>query len=67
MIVYVIGIEDIILNRLRACVHWKSTSDCEWGQRMFLLHYERLDLTYMKQMAKKDLTLQILDHWISMA
>ncbi|WP_428911841.1 nucleotidyltransferase [Niallia sp. Krafla_26] len=64
MSVYVIGIEDIILDRLRACVHWKSTSDCEWGQRMFLLHYERLDLIYMKEMAKKDLTNELLDQWL---
>lgn len=36
--VYVIGIEDIILDRLRACVHWKSTSDCEWGYRRLNVH-----------------------------
>ncbi len=56
MKVFVIGIEDIILDRLRACIHWKSASDCEWGKRMFLLHHERLDIEYMKEMAKKDLT-----------
>jgi predicted nucleotidyltransferase len=27
--VFVIGIEDIILDRLRACIHCKSTADCE--------------------------------------
>ncbi|WP_373894498.1 hypothetical protein ACUL41_19020 [Virgibacillus natechei] len=45
--VYVIGLEDIILDRLRACVHWKSSSDCEWGRRLFLLHFERLDINYL--------------------
>ena len=45
--VYVIGIEDIILDRLRACVHRKSTSDCEWGLRMLKVHRDRLDVDYM--------------------
>jgi predicted nucleotidyltransferase len=62
--VYVIGIEDIILDRLRACVHWKSSSDCEWGKRMLLLHSERLDLNYMKQTAKADRTLETLEEWL---
>ncbi|GGJ70582.1 putative nucleotidyltransferase [Anoxybacillus voinovskiensis] len=62
--VYVIGIEDIILDRLRACVHWKSNSDCEWAKRMFLLHKERLDFTYMKQLAKKDGTSKQLEQWL---
>jgi hypothetical protein len=63
--VYVIGIEDIILDRLRACIHWKSASDCEWGRRMFLLHYERIDIEYMKERAKKDLTSHLLDQWFT--
>ena len=62
--VYVIGIEDIILDRLRACIHWKSTSDCEWGKRMFLLHHDRLDIEYMKEISTKDLTRNMLDQWL---
>lgn len=62
--VYVIGIEDIILDRLRACIHWKSASDCEWGKRMFLLHRDRLDIEYMKEMTKRDLTRNLLDKWL---
>ncbi|EIJ78086.1 hypothetical protein PB1_11019 [Bacillus methanolicus PB1] len=62
--VYVIGIEDIILDRLRACIHWKSTSDCEWGKRMFYLHFERIDLEYMRKKAKLDLTIERLEKWI---
>jgi predicted nucleotidyltransferase len=62
--VYVIGIEDIILDRLRACIHWKSSSDCEWGKRMFLLHHDRLDIEYMKEVSKKDLTSNLLDRWL---
>jgi len=27
--VFVIGVEDLILDRLRACVYWKSSVDCE--------------------------------------
>ena len=62
--VYVIGIEDIILDRLRACIHWKSTSDCKWGKRIFLLHHDRLDIEYMKEISKKDLTRNMLDQWL---
>ncbi|MBW7650719.1 MULTISPECIES: DUF6036 family nucleotidyltransferase [Anoxybacillus] len=62
--VYVIGIEDIILDRLRACVHWKSSSDCEWARRMFLLHKERLHFTYMEHVAEKDGTIKQLKEWL---
>ncbi|MBY7141572.1 hypothetical protein KFZ56_00315 [Virgibacillus sp. NKC19-3] len=51
--VYVIGLEDIMLNRLRACVHWNSSSDCKWGRRLSLLHFERLDLNYLKDVAQR--------------
>ncbi|WP_407272683.1 hypothetical protein [Radiobacillus sp. PE A8.2] len=62
--VFVIGIEDIILDRLRACIHWKSSSDCEWGHRMFLIHYDRLDLEYMKRVSHVDNTIKQLNDWI---
>ncbi|WP_046179110.1 hypothetical protein [Domibacillus tundrae] len=63
--IYVIGIEDIILDRMRACVHWKSTSDCEWGRRMFLLHFDHLDLKYMQETATTDGTLSLLENWLN--
>lgn len=62
--VYVIGLEDIILDRLRACVHWQSLSDCEWGYRLFLLHAEKLDVKYLQQKAEVDQTKGILDRWL---
>ena len=58
MKVYVIGLEDIILDRLRACVHWKSNSDCEWAERLYYLHKESLDIEYMRATAKQDKTLE---------
>lgn len=62
--VYVIGIEDIILDRLRACVHWKSSSDCEWGKRLLLMHAKRLDFDYLKEISRKDNTLVKLNEWL---
>lgn len=64
--IYVVGIEDIILDRLRACVHWRSSSDCEWGLRMLKVHFTSLDVNYMRDMAKKDHadTLFKLDEWL---
>jgi hypothetical protein len=62
--IYVIGIEDIILDRLRACIHWKSSSDCEWGKRLFLLHKERLDMDYLVRIAETDLTITELNAWL---
>ncbi|MGM0689504.1 MAG: hypothetical protein ACQESO_07970 [Bacillota bacterium] len=65
--IYVIGIEDIILDRLRACIHWNSTSDCEWGLRMLKVHYETLDIDYMKNMAEIDheSSLEKLREWLN--
>ena len=46
-LVYIIGLEDIILDRLRKDVHWSSARDREWGYRLLLMYLERLDLSYM--------------------
>lgn len=47
--VYVIGIEDLILDRLRACVYWKSSVDCEWAHRLYVVHRESVDFEYLEQ------------------
>jgi hypothetical protein len=64
--VYVIGIEDIILDRLRACVHWTSSSDCEWGARLLLTHRTKLDLEYMTAKALEDLTIVKFREWLDL-
>lgn len=46
--VYIIGLEDIILDRLRAAVHWESGESREWGYRMLLMYFEELDLEYIQ-------------------
>lgn len=46
-IVYIIGLEDIILDRLRKTVHWKSGRDREWGYRLLLMYFENLDIPYI--------------------
>ncbi len=61
---YVIGIEDIILDRLRACVHWRSSSDCEWGLRMLKVHHNSLDLDYLRKTAAADATSGKLSEWL---
>lgn len=62
--VYIISIEDIILDRLRACIHWKSPSDCEWGYRLFLIHRKNLDIEYRIEKSQLDLTSEQLKDWI---
>ncbi len=47
--VYVIGVEDLIVDRLRACVYWGSTVDCEWAERLLAVHRQDLDLCYISE------------------
>ncbi|MCJ7841890.1 hypothetical protein MUB24_13475 [Lederbergia sp. NSJ-179] len=61
--VNVIGIEDIILDRLRAAVHWKSAQDREWGFRLFLMYMEDIDLDYMESKLETPTEKIELDHW----
>jgi len=51
----VIGVEDLIIDRLNACVHWKSESDCELAQILLEGYKEELDLDYLYKRAKEEL------------
>ena len=58
---YMIGLEDIILDRISAALHWKSESDKEQAIRMASLYYENIDWGYVRKLAKKDSTEKMLD------
>lgn len=52
--VVVIGVEDLLLDRLRAWVHWKSDEDGRWSRRLGLLYADRLDWDYLRSRTAAD-------------
>jgi predicted nucleotidyltransferase len=51
---HIIGIEDLVLDRLRAFVHWRSEIDGEWVRRLLSLHSEDIDWEYLRKMASQE-------------
>ena len=49
--VTVIGIEDLIIDRLNAHVHWRSASDGEWVLALLQLHGKAVDWSYLEHKA----------------
>jgi excisionase family DNA binding protein len=47
---YILGIEDLIIDRLAACVHWNDGESCRWAKAMVVTAPE-LDLAYLEQRA----------------
>lgn len=59
--VYIVGIEDLIADRLNAAVHWKSADDRRWAERLFAMHRETIDLDYLRVRSRADGTSAVLD------
>jgi hypothetical protein len=51
--VRVIGIEDIILDRLAACRFWKFREDCEIAFDLLARYREELDRNYLEETARR--------------
>jgi hypothetical protein len=58
--VYVIGIEDLIIDRINACVHWKSQTDCDQARFMIKYYRNRLDFGYLEKKAADEGILKTL-------
>lgn len=54
--VVVIGVEDLLLDRLRAWVHWKSDEDGRWATRLTMLYRDELDWTYLRSQVEGEAT-----------
>ena len=51
--VVIIGIEDLLIDRLRAWVHWNSDEDGRWTRRLALLYPDRIDWEYARERASR--------------
>ena len=60
-IIRIISIEDLIVDRLNACKHWKSQYDCEQAQVLAGAYRDKLDMDYLKsRMKEEDLEMELL-------
>ncbi|MGB9715919.1 MAG: DUF6036 family nucleotidyltransferase [Thermodesulfovibrionales bacterium] len=49
----IIGIEDLLIDRLNACKYWKSEIDCEMVELLFRRYNKELDWDYLKKKAER--------------
>jgi hypothetical protein len=49
----IIGIEDLIIDRMNACKHWGSEIDCEMVELLVNRYYNDLDWPYLERKATK--------------
>src|SRR5699024_2830540 len=52
LFIYVISLEDIIIDRLSASLYWNSEDDGIWGFQLLTKNFETLDITYIKNTLK---------------
>jgi excisionase family DNA binding protein len=57
----IIGIEDLVVDRLAACEHWKHTESCEWAVRL-LAAAEDIDMEYLQRRAVAEQVEIALEH-----
>jgi excisionase family DNA binding protein len=61
---YILGLEDMIIDRLNACVHWTDAESCRWAKVMIVSAPE-LDVAYLRERAKADLLVEKLDEMLA--
>lgn len=49
----VIGVEDLVIDRLNACKHWKSEVDCEMVELLVRRYFGELDWSYLEKKASQ--------------
>jgi hypothetical protein len=53
MEVFVIGIEDLAIDRLVAAKFWESRADAQWAAKLLALHMNDIDLEYLKKATRE--------------
>jgi len=58
--VYIIGIEDLIVDRLNSFVWWKYARDGEWAAELMEIHDKKIDWKYLRKRSREEGTLHAL-------
>lgn len=67
LVAYVIGIEDLIIDRLNAYKWWKSLSDGQWALACLTIHIDSIDYEYLRGRAKEENILDVLEETVDKA
>lgn len=52
--IYVIGVEDLLIDRINALAHWRSKEDGEWAERIYQAYKEQIDEDYFITKAREN-------------
>ena len=58
--VFIIGVEDLIIDRLAAAKFWKSPADSQWAAKLLALHAQEIDLKYLQEAARREKVADVL-------
>jgi hypothetical protein len=61
----VIGVEDLIVDRLCACKFWKSKTDCEQAEFLLKGYGKKLDRGYLEEKAEKADVIDKVKAWFA--
>jgi hypothetical protein len=64
LVIRMISIEDIIVDRLCACVHWDSPGDCEQAEYLLAGYLDKLDRGYLFQRAADEEVIERLERML---
>lgn len=59
--VYIIGVEDLIIDRVNAYVHWRSIDDGDWAKELMALYRDEIDWDYLVTSAQTEELLDALN------
>jgi excisionase family DNA binding protein len=60
----ILGIEDLIIDRLNACVHWRDAEACLWAQAL-ISSAQEIDLAYLRRRAVGENVAERLEEMLS--
>lgn len=63
--IYLISLEDIIIDRLRASIYWKSEDDGVWGFTLLANNFKDVDVNYIKKTLTIQDELDEFDIWLN--